>query len=59
MADNLKTSNDFLNLNVRLFQNKKNGQISIALPKRKLKGNGDEQIPDSVKIKLFKWWKKE
>ena len=45
----------FLDLKVPVFINKKNGQISISLPKKKLKGiiiKGKE-IPKKINIRLF------
>ena len=47
----------FLDLKVPVFFNKKNGQISISLPKKKLKniiGESDD-IPKKIPIRLFNW----
>jgi len=49
----------FLDLKVPVFYNKKNGQISISLPKKKLKkflDNGDDAPIKSLPIRLF--WRK-
>ena len=51
----------FLDLKVPVFYNKKNGQISISLPKKKLKkflDNGDDAPIKSLPIRLF-WGKKK
>ena len=40
-------ANEFLNLNVNVFRNKKNGQMMITLPKKILK-----DIPKKMEIKL-------
>jgi len=50
----------FLDLKVPIFYNKKNGQISISLPKKKLKKiiNDDGEIPKNIPIRLFSWGKK-
>jgi len=51
----------FLDLNVPLFYNKKNGQISISLPKKKIKNifNPSEEIPKEIPIRLFDWFGKK
>lgn len=47
---------DFLDLNVRLFHNKKNGQISIALPKKKLNEIiTNKKMPNNMNIRIFRW----
>ena len=44
---------EFLNLEVSVFRNKKNGQMSLALPKKILK-----DIPKKIDIQLpFKYFK--
>ena len=56
-----KNESKFLNLKVPVFYNKNNGQISISLPKRKLKSKTKgavEKIPSSMSIRILKWWKK-
>lgn len=64
MAINFKKNNPiFLDLNVKLFQNKSNGQISINLPKKKIRKimNLDPEspnpckIPNKIPIRIFKW----
>jgi hypothetical protein len=52
----------FLDLKVPVFYNKNNGQISISLPKKKLKniiGESDDDIPKKIPIRLFSWWGKK
>lgn len=53
----------FLDLKVPVFYNKKNGQISISLPKKKLKkflneNDSKNSPPKSLPIRLF-WNKKK
>ena len=49
-----KTNTEFLNLEVSVFTNKRNGQQMVTLPKRILKN-----IPKKVEIKLpIKFFKK-
>ena len=50
----------FLDLKVPVFYNKKNGQISISLPKKKLKKllASNTSPPKSLPIRLF-WSKKK
>ncbi len=51
----MKEQPKFLDLKVPVFLNKKNGQISISLPKKQLKGiiiKGKE-IPKKINIRLF------
>lgn len=56
---------NFLDLNVKTFKNKNNGQVLVALPKRKLKKmfrdeDGDLlEVPNKIPIRLFKWRTKE
>ena len=48
-----KQIGEFLNLNVNVFRNKKNGQMMVTLPKKILK-----DIPKKIDIKLpFKYFK--
>ncbi len=42
-----KQQGEFLNLNVNVFRNKKNGQMMVTLPKKILK-----DIPKKIDIKL-------
>ena len=54
------TRKNFLDLKVPVFYNKKNGQISISLPKKKMKnilGEGNE-MPKEIPIRLFNWFSK-
>jgi len=46
----VRNKKEFLNLKVNVFKNKNNGQISIALPKKKLK-----DIPNKINIRLPKF----
>jgi len=57
-------SSKFMDIRAKLFQNKNNGQISLALPKKQLKkmidfGNSESikeiKIPKSIPIRIFKW----
>jgi len=67
MAVYLKQEKGFLDLKVPMFMNKKNGQISLTLPKRELKkiinfdkdsdGNAVEIIPKQLSLRIFKWRK--
>ena len=54
--------NTFLDLNVPVFYNKKNGQISISLPKKKIKfmmtNKNDDDMPKEIPIRLFNWFGK-
>ena len=49
----------FLDLKVPVFLNKKNGQISISLPKKQLKTiiTKGKPIPKKINIRLFKFEK--
>ena len=56
----------FLDLKAPTYQNKKNGQISIVLPRKELKkivdvtnqeGAGMMYIPKVIPIRIFKWRK--
>ena len=52
----------FLDLKVSLFYNKKNGQMSISLPKKKFKNlfeDDDSLIPKKIPIRFFGWGKKK
>ena len=44
------------NLTLKTVYNKKNGQINISLPKRKLPKNFDAEKINFVKIKLKSWF---
>jgi hypothetical protein len=50
---------NFFDLKAPIYQNKKNGQISLVLPRKKLKKimEHNEKIPKSIPIRVF-WWKK-
>ena len=58
-----KESDGFLDIKARLFHNKSNGQISIALPKKQLKKMIDFspnavvpiKMPKKIPIRIFKW----
>jgi hypothetical protein len=59
-----KDSSKFLDIKASLFHNKKNGQISITLPKKQLKKMIDFENPESINpvkmpkkipIRIFKW----
>jgi hypothetical protein len=60
----MRIKKNFLDLKVPVFYNKKNGQISISLPKKKMKkifnnkSEQDNEIPKTVPIRLFWWGKK-
>jgi len=54
----------FLDLKVSVFHNKKNGQLSMTLPKRELKKildlhpkeeDGEDYIPKKIPIRILKW----
>ena len=53
----------FLDLKAPIYQNKKNGQISIVLPRKELKKIQDTNlenemtIPKTIPIRIFKWGK--
>ena len=50
----MKDSNAFLDLKVPVFLNKKNGQISISLPKKQMKNifmKGND-VPKKLNIRL-------
>ena len=53
----------FLDLKVPVFYNKKNGQISISLPKKKIKTifseKDNDDLPKEIPIRLFNWFGKE
>jgi len=42
---------EFLDLNVSVFVNKKNNQISIALPRKKLQF---KKVPKEIPIRIYK-----
>ena len=53
----------FLDLKVPVFYNKKNGQISISLPKKKMKNifinnKNEDDMPKEIPIRLFNWFGK-
>lgn len=61
-----KKDRKFLDLKAPIYQNKKNGQISIVLPRKELKkivdvsnqeGEGMMYIPKVIPIRIFKWRK--
>jgi len=63
---NNKDASKFLDIKARLFHNKNNGQISIALPKKQLRKIIDFGSPDSIEpikmpknipIRIFNWRK--
>lgn len=45
----------FWNIKVPVFINKKNGQMSLVLPKKKIKGflKKQKEVPTEVKISLW------
>jgi len=53
----------FLDLKAPTYQNKKNGQISIVLPRKELKKivdintENEMMIPKIIPIRIFKWRK--
>lgn len=53
----------FLDLKVPVFYNKKNGQISISLPKKKIKtlfsNKEKDDMPKEIPIRLFNWFGKK
>jgi len=59
----VKKQKQFLDLKAPLYQNKKNGQISIVLPKKELKKFQDINtenvmlIPKTIPIRIFRWGK--
>jgi hypothetical protein len=63
MAKNInrKKQKEFLDLKAPTYQNKKNGQISIVLPKKELKkmidAKDDYLIPKTIPIRIFQWRK--
>lgn len=46
----VRNKKEFLNLKVNVFKNRNNGQISIALPKKRLK-----DVPNKINIRLPKF----
>lgn len=49
----------FIDLKVPYFLNKKNGQMSITLPKREIKKFSQDQtnpMPKRLPIRIRKWW---
>ena len=54
-----KKSKLFLDLKAPTYQNKKNGQISIVLPRKELKKITDMNyiIPKTIPIRIFRWRK--
>ncbi len=53
-----KPKEEFLKLNVNVFQNKRNGQMTVMLPKKILK-NIPKKIDIKLPIEFFKTNKKE
>jgi hypothetical protein len=57
------THQKFLDIKAPIYQNKKNGQISLVLPRKELKKimnadiEGKMDIPKSIPIRIFKWKK--
>jgi hypothetical protein len=50
----------FVDINAKIFKNKKNGQISITLPKKELKRmfnnhSNNLNVPKNLPIRIFKW----
>jgi hypothetical protein len=60
---NNKKEKQFLDLKAPAYQNKKNGQISIVLPRKELKKITDVDfenmmiIPKTIPIRIFRWRK--
>ena len=59
-----KKEKQFLDLKAPTYQNKKNGQISIVLPRKELKKiidvnpeNDIMSIPKTIPIRIFRWRK--
>jgi len=58
-----KREKQFLDLKAPTYQNKKNGQISIVLPRKELKKITDVDfenmmvIPKKIPIRIFRWRK--
>jgi hypothetical protein len=65
MAKNTSNKKEklFLDLKAPIYQNRKNGQISIVLPRKELKKIQDTNtenemfIPKTIPIRIFKWRK--
>jgi len=60
----MRKSKTFLDLKVPIFYNKNNGQISISLPKKKIKTmfdnkKKDDDMPKEIPIRLFNWFGKK
>ena len=61
--NNHKKEKQFLDLKAPIYKNKKNGQISIVLPRKELKKiqdiNPDNEmlIPKTIPIRIFRWGK--
>lgn len=64
MANIDNDQSGFLDINARVFRNKSNGQISLTLPKKKLKKMIDfdakesvnpVKMPKKIPIRIFKW----
>jgi hypothetical protein len=56
--------NGFLDIKAKLFHNKRNGQLTITLPKKQLKeiidfGNSESvtpvKMPKNLPIRIFRW----
>ena len=58
-----KKEKQFLDLKAPAYKNKKNGQISIVLPRKELKKISDVDfenmmiIPKTIPIRIFRWRK--
>jgi hypothetical protein len=56
-----KKGKDFLDFKAPTYRNKKNGQISIVLPRKELKkiidikSEDEMNIPKKIPIRIFKW----
>jgi hypothetical protein len=57
MVDNQKSNQSFLDLKVKVFQNKTNGQLSITIPRKKTKDFLANGIPNKMPIRIY-WGKK-
>lgn len=55
----IEPKDKFLDINVRAFHNKKNGQVFITLPKKRMKKMfGDSDLPKHIPIRIFDWKEK-
>ena len=48
-------SNKFFNLKAKVYENKRNGQLSLVLPRKKMKRflKNQKEVPKEVKISLW------